>query len=200
MSEAFEHHEKAHEAAHGHHSSNRRIGLMIAILAALLAIAEAAGKSAQTEALNRNIEAANLWAFFQAKTIRMTTMRTAGEAAKLELSADIPQAQRDAIQKQIESWAQTAQRYDTEPETQEGRKELAARAKQAEAVRDHSLAAYHMYEYASAAFQIAIVLASATVITGFLPLAWLSGALGVAGVAISLLGWLAPTALHLGGH
>ncbi|HYG89769.1 MAG TPA: DUF4337 family protein [Azospirillum sp.] len=84
MSEVLEHHEKAHEATHGHHPSNRSIGLMIALLAALLAISEATGKSAQTEALNRNVEAPNLWAFFQAKTIRMTTMRTAAEAAKLE--------------------------------------------------------------------------------------------------------------------
>jgi hypothetical protein len=200
MSEAFEHHEKAHEAAHGGHASNRRIGLMIATLAALLALSEAAGKGAQTEALNRNVEASNLWAFFQAKTIRMTTTRTAADAARLELTADLPDARRDAIQKQADAWLQAAQRYDSEPETQEGRKELAARAKQAEAIRDHSLAAYHLYEYGSAAFQIAIVLASATVITGFLPLAWLSAGLGLLGTAISLVGWLAPTALHLGGH
>ncbi|HYG91829.1 MAG TPA: DUF4337 domain-containing protein [Azospirillum sp.] len=200
MSEAFEHHEKAHEAAHGSHSSNRRIGLMIAALAALLAISEAAGKSAQTEALNRNVEAANLWAFFQAKTIRMTTMRTAAEEVKLQITPDLPDERRATLQKQVDTWNQTAQRYDTEPETQEGRRELAARAKQAEAIRDTSLSAYHMFEYGSAAFQLAIVLASATVITGFLPLAWLSAGLGVLGTAITVIGWLAPTALHLGGH
>lgn len=200
MSEAFEHHEKAHEAAHGGHSNNRRIGLMIATLAALLALSEAAGKGAQTEALNRNVEASNLWAFFQAKSIRMTTMRTAADAARLELTADLPDERKTAIQKQADSWLQAAQRYDTEPETQEGRKELAVRAKHAEEIRDHSLAAYHLYEYGSAAFQIAIVLASATVITGFLPLAWLSAGLGLLGSVISLVGWLAPTALHFGGH
>lgn len=200
MSEAFEHHEKAHEAAHGGQSSNRRIGLMIATLAALLALSEAAGKSAQTEALNRNVEASNLWAFFQAKTIRMTTTRTAADAARLQLTPDLPDERMAAIRKQADTWLQAAQRYDSEPETQEGRKELAARAKHAEDIRDHSLAAYHLYEYGSAAFQIAIVLASATVITGFLPLAWLSAGLGLLGTAISLVGWLAPTALHLGGH
>ena len=47
----------------------------------------------------------------------------------------------------------------------EGRKELAARAKVAEHERDLSLAAYHHFEVGSAALQIAIVLASAEVIT-----------------------------------
>ncbi len=51
---------------------------------------------------------------------------------------------------QSERWRQTAQRYETEPETGEGRKELLARAKAKEEHRDKSLAAYHMFEYASA--------------------------------------------------
>lgn len=200
MSEAFEHHEKAHEAAHGGHGTNRRIGLLIAALAALLAISEAAGKSAQTEALNRNVEASNLWAFFQAKTVRMTTVRTAAEEARLQITPDLPDERKAAIEKQADAWSQMAQRYDTEPETQEGRRELAARAKHAEEIRDTSLAAYHMFEYGSAAYQLAIVLASAAVITSFLPLAWLSVGLGVLGTIITAVGWLAPTALHLGGH
>jgi hypothetical protein len=198
--EALETHEKIEEAAHGHHggnSTNRRIGLMISILAALLAIAEAAGKSAQTEGITRNVEANDLWAFYQAKTIRMTTLRTAAESAQLDLLApDLPEARRAAIQKQIDGWQATARRYDSEPDTNEGRKELIARAKEAEHRRDHAMHAYHLYEYGSAAFQIAIVLASATVITGFLPMAWVAGSLGVAGIAFSALGWLAPGAVH----
>ena len=44
---------------------------------------------------------------------------------------------------------------------------------------------YHNYEFASAAFQIGIVLASAEVITGMVALAWLSGLLGVLGLAFT---------------
>ena len=47
----------------------------------------------------------------------------------------------------------------------------------AEAKRDRTLAAYHHYEVASAAVQIAIVLASASIITSVTALAWLGGGL-----------------------
>ena len=52
-------------------------------------------------------------------------------------------------------------------------------------------------EIASAAFQIGIVLASATIITGMLALAWVSGLLALAGIAITALGLFAPHLLHL---
>jgi Domain of unknown function (DUF4337) len=70
--------EKIEEVAEGHkgsRSTNLRIGLLIAALAALLALLEAGGKSAQTEAINANLQASDLWAFFQSKTARMTTIR-----------------------------------------------------------------------------------------------------------------------------
>ena len=99
--------------------------------------------------------------------------------------------------KQIESWQKTANRYDDEPETNEGRKQLAGRAKEAEELRDLAMARYHHFEVASAAFQIAIVLASATIITGMTLLAWFSGALGVLGLAFTGIGLLAPHAVHV---
>ena len=68
--------------AHVEHGSDKRIALLIAILALFLAIAETGAKSAQTEGISRNVEAANLWAFFQARTIRQTNVRTAAEAAR----------------------------------------------------------------------------------------------------------------------
>ena len=74
-------HEHAEHAEHVEHIglSNKKIALLIAVLALFLAFAEALGKSAQTSAISDNVEASNLWAFFQAKTIRMTTLRTAAE-------------------------------------------------------------------------------------------------------------------------
>jgi hypothetical protein len=185
-------------SAHGapHDSSNKKVALLIAFLALLLAFAETLGKSAQTEALSRNIEAANLWSFFQAKTIRMTTVRTAAEAAELQLS-NASGEQRASLAKRIDDWKKTATRYDSEPETQEGRKELVQRAKAAETKRERSLAAYHHYEMASAALQIAIVLASAQVITGVAFLVWAAAGLGVVGLVFMFIGFLAPTAVHL---
>jgi hypothetical protein len=59
------------------------------------------------------------------------------------------------------------------------------------------MAAYHHYELASAALQIAIVLASAQIITGVAALTWISGTLGVVGLMFSFIGFFAPMAIHL---
>lgn len=185
-------HESVHEAAH---QKDRRVAVLISTLAAFLAIAEMAGKDSQNTALISNQNASNLWAFFQAKTIRMTTMRTAAEQLEATALDGISDGSREKIAKQIAAWKATAGRYDNEPETGEGRKQLAARAKAAEAKRDRALSAYHKYEYSSAAFQIAIVLASASVITGMMALAYLAAGLGLTGIGLAALGWLAPTAL-----
>ena len=183
---------------HGHvDPSNKKIALLISFLAMVLALAETLGKSAQTAALSYNVEASNLWSFFQAKTIRMTTLRTAAEALEFELPKASPPEAKNAIEARIADWKKAVARYDTEPETGEGRKELAARAKAAEERRDRSLAAYHHYEVGSAALQIAIVLASAEVITGVVFLTWLSGGLGLVGIAFCAIGLLAPMAVHL---
>ena len=178
-------------AGHGHiDPSNKKIALMIAVLALVLAFSETLGKAAQTNALSLNIEASNLWAFFQAKTIRQTVLRTAAEQSSLTTP-------NDEAKKQIEAWRKTAQRYQTEPETGEGREELMARAKQAEQKRDRAMAAYHQFELASAAVQIAIVLASASIITSMVALVWIAGALGVLGIAFCVIGFFFPAAVHL---
>jgi hypothetical protein len=193
MSEIQETIEKAHEGAHSEFF-NKRIALLIALLALFLSFSETLGKSAQTEAISANVESSDLWAFFQAKSIRKTQVDTAAEEMKVAADAADP-ATKAAMQKQIDSWKATAARYDSEPSTGEGRKELADRAKEAGEKRDLSMAKYHHYELASAAFQVGIVLASAAVITGMVGLAWFGGVLGVVGVALALLGLFAPHAV-----
>ena len=185
-----------HSAAH-HDEGSKRIALLISMLALVLAFSETPSKSAQTEALSLNIEAANLWGFFQGKTVRSTTVETASEFAALDLVRTTDPKVKEALEKQIASWKKTVERYDSEPETNEGRKELIARAKATEKKRDRALAAYHQYETASAAVQIAIVLASASIITGLATLVWISGALGIVGIVFSAIGFFWPTAVHL---
>src|SRR6266705_2123008 len=121
--------------AHAHvDPANKKVALFIAVLALVLAFAETLGKGAQTSALANHIEASNLWAFFQAKTIRQTTVRTAAE----EMEAQFGQRAPEAVKKQVEAWKKTAERYQSEPETNEGRKELMARAKEMETNRDRA--------------------------------------------------------------
>lgn len=194
-------HESMEHAEHAEHASgeNKKIALLIAVLALFLAISETLGKGAQTESISKNVEASNLWAFFQAKSIRRTVVQTAADQGKLTLGSASDDAMKAAVQKQIDDWQKTAARYRSEPETGEGTEQLSEKAKHAEHERDEATAKYHHFELASAAFQIGIVLASATIITGMLPLAWIAGLLTLAGLGMTVLGAWAPHLLHLHG-
>ena len=189
--ESMEQADQAKEASH----ENRNIALLIAIIALCLALSETLGKGAQTESIAKNVEASNLWAFFQAKSIRRTTVQTAVDQAKLATPGD--DTMKAALQKQIDDWQKTAARYRSEPETGEGQEQLSERAKHAEEERDLAQAKYHHFELASAAFQIGIVLASATIITGIVALAWIAGLLALTGIAFTAIGLFAPHLVHL---
>ena len=179
-----------HGAAHG--AENKGVALLIAILALFLALSEVGAKSSQTEALSNNIQAANLWSFFQARTVRQTQLRTAVEQAELDKTAE----NRAATEAQQARWSSTVSRWESEPATGEGRRELTARAREAEAKRDRNMERYHMFEYSSAAYQVAIVVASASIITGVGLLIWLAGGLGVVGLGLMMLGYFAPGLIH----
>jgi Domain of unknown function (DUF4337) len=194
MSEA---HEQMEHAEHAQHAENKKIALLIAVLALCLSFSETLGKSAQTEALDANVKSADTWAFYQAKDIRKTMVTAIADQTALLAATTTDAAAKAALDKQISTWRTTAAHYESDPKAGNGRKELAVQAKHQEEDRDLALAKYHHYELASAAFQVGIVLASATVITGIVALAWLAGALGIVGLALTALGVFAPTMLTL---
>ncbi len=191
MSEAHEHMEHAEHAQHAT-GENKKIAMLIAVLALFLSFSETLGKSAQTEAMDANVKSADTWAFSQAKDIRRTTVLAAADQTTLLAAGVTDPTAKAAVDKQVDTWRKIAARYESDPSTGEGLKELRARAKNQEEERDLALAKYHNYELASAAFQVGIVLASATLITGILQLAWFSGALGVIGLVMLVLGLFAP--------
>ena len=170
--------------AHG--SENKTVALIIAVLALMLAVAEILGQKAQTQTLQSNIEASNLWAFFQAKTMRRAMADTAADEMETMLVGVTSDAQKKAMTDRIARFRATAQRMESEPETNEGRKELIVRAKAAEAIRDKSGIKHYRFELASGSFQIAIVVASAAIITGIAAMLW--GAAGLAAIGIIFLG------------
>ena len=195
------------EHGHGHgivEGENKKIAILISVFVLLLAIAETLGKSAQTNALSFNVEASDLWAFYQAKTIRKTTMETAAEQMDVDVQLAQNPAVKDLLAKRVREWRDRAARYESEPKPGnkgEGRKELMARALEAEAKRDHAMAKYHNFEIGSAAFQIAIVLASSYLITGVVQLLWGAFGVGAIGLLFGLIGLMAPHALaFLGTH
>ena len=192
-------HEQLEHAEHVEHASqtNKRIALLISVLALFLALSEVLGKNSQTHAITYNVKANDLWPFYQAKHVRQTVLNTAAEQMQLEVDRATDPAVKERLTKTIDGWKKTIARYDNEPSTNEGRKQLMARAQDAEHRRDLALARYHHYELASAAFQIGIVLASAEVITGIVALVYLSGMLGVIGIVFTAICLWAPHAVHL---
>jgi hypothetical protein len=198
-------HEVEHRINHGHaeghgrkgaENQNKKIALLISVIALFLALAETLGKSAQTAGLELNIKASDTWGFFQAKTIRQTALRTAAEAMVTELTGRPEDASKAAMSKQVDAWNATVKRYESDPKEGDGRKELRARAEQYERDRDVAMSRYHNYELGSAAYQIGIVLASASVITGMIGLAYCAAGLGVVGLIFTGLGLFAPDVPH----
>jgi hypothetical protein len=201
--EATERAEHVEEA--GHH--NKGVALLIAVLALILAFSETLGKSAQTAALTHTVQASDTWGFYQARNIRATTVSTAKEVLELEAAALTDPTPKAAVTQKIADWEKRIKRWESDPDKKEGMKELMEKAKHLEERRDHELEQYHNYEIASAALQIGIVLASASIITSMVILAWLGGALGIVGLAFMGIGLYAPDLLmhlfaagHAAGH
>ena len=170
--------------------SNKKIALVIAVLALFLAISETLSKAYQTEVITKQVEASNLWSFFQAKSIRKTTTDVALQSAQISPNAADPK-----VAEQIKKWAAASKRYDTEPDTGEGRKELAERAKKAQALGELANNKYHNLEISSGVLQVAIVLASSAIITNVMMLAWLAGGLGIVAVGFGIFAMFGVAAL-----
>jgi hypothetical protein len=175
--------------------SNRYVALLIAVLALFLAFSEMLGKNAEKASTQANIEANNLWAFFQAKTIRRALAQNFVELTELESVGLADDVKKAAITKQIASWKALASRMESEPDTNEGRRELMKRAQDAEKKRDRENQKNEGFEVASAILQVSIVVASAMIITGVAFLAYVAGGLGVIAVGIMSLAQFAPHVL-----
>lgn len=147
-----------------------KAGWVITVLAALLAINTLMGGSNSSKILNNTIEANNTWSFYQAKSIKQTLTemrRDDALAAKDTKKADALQAKVD--------------RYESDPATGEGKKELMAKAKSLEADRAVAKQRSPWYTYSGSLFQIAIVLLTASILAVSMPLFWASGVVGLVG-------------------
>jgi uncharacterized protein DUF4337 len=163
----------------------------IAILAMLLAITGLGGANAGKEATNNNIYAANQYAFYQAKNIRQTDYNLAADAIELAFLQDgsLNAEAKAALQAKAETYRKTAARYESEPETQEGKKELIARAKDYESKRDYALKQDPYFDYAEALLQIAIVLISVSIVATLPWLAIFGGIIGAVGGLLMVNGY-----------
>ncbi len=179
--------QEAHEK-----SGNKWVAVYIAILAVALAITGMGASNAMKDMLSNNIEASNLWSFFQAKTIRKTGIDSAADQMGLILAANpaLPEAARKQIEDTIKRYRAISARYESEPDTKEGRKELIARAKEKEKARDTAQRKDPYFDFAEALIQIAIVLASVSLITRTSLLLIVSFAMSGLGIFLSANGFL----------
>ena len=176
MSESLE---RAHETIEKHSSHSdpwaRWVAILVSMLAAVLALSEIGGKAAQNAYLTHHVALSNEWAFYQAKNLR-AVMRTS-EAALL---SSLPNAQDPATQTRIKDANEYIVRMRDDPAGGEGMKQLAVKAKELETERDEAEHRYHNYEYAVGALQIAIVLASVSVVTRMRAMTYGAAAIGAA--------------------
>jgi hypothetical protein len=145
-----------------------KAGWLITVLAALLAINTLMGGSNSSKVLNNTIEANNTWSFYQAKSIKQTLT---------EMKYD------DAVSsnktKLAENLKTKIDRYESDPTTGEGKKELMAKARKLEEDRAIAKSRSPWYTYAGSLFQIAIVLLTASILAVNMRLYWASIGVGI---------------------
>lgn len=188
--EAQETAELMEQKVHGDKNQNRS-ALTISILAMVLAIASLGGSNAMKEATQENILAANAYAFYQAKSIRQTEYKLAAADLELQMARE-PNMNANAkalYEKKLADYKKTIDRYESEPETKEGKKELMVRAKEHEAIRDHAMLQDPWFDYAEGALQIAIVLLSVSIVAGIPALYWAGTLLGTLGFISTVNGY-----------
>jgi hypothetical protein len=185
MSEQFEHAQEhlehaAHE--HGGSTSHTRAAVIIGIMAALLAITEFAAKDAQTNYLTNHIAASDTWAQYQAKSVRRTI-----STAQADVLESLPACNDPLVKKRIADARASADRMRSEPGA-DGMEQLTEKAHDQEHERDHEMHRNHMLEIASGGLQIAIVLASISVVINLPAFMLISVVVGGASVIYALLG------------
>lgn len=198
--QSLEHHEHAGHIAHGEHKEHEApvhaganaaqwTALLVAFLAAGLAIGEQGAKHAEIRVQQQAINAADSWAQYQAKSTRGTIAKdVAAIVGVLDVGSDPAAiARRDAL---IEKLRAEQDGYEHDPK--DGKEAISHRAREMEHEREHSLEQTHTYHNGSAAYELGIVLATASAITRSKPLLYVALALGAAGIAFSLLGYFAP--------
>jgi hypothetical protein len=151
-----------------------KAGWVITVIAALLAVNTYISSGNSSKVLNNTIKANDTWAFYQAKSIKQTLA---------EQSYD------DAIgRKQFEKAEKLKakiNRYESEPETGEGKKELMVKARALEAERDSVRKSGPWMTFSGMAYQLGIVLLTASILAVSVPLFW--GSIVVSGVGALLM-------------
>jgi hypothetical protein len=195
--EASEIAEKIHGHGHEAHSAEadanfrKYTGIYLGIVAMLLAITALGGAHATKTIVNSNIQASDTYGFYQARNIRQTVYQLAAEQLDAELVAQpgMPDAARSKLEGMVKRYRERVDRYESDPTTGEGKKELLEKAREFEARRDHAAERDPNFDFAEALFQIAIVVGSVSIVAASRSLVKLSGVLAIAGTLLMINGY-----------
>jgi hypothetical protein len=172
------------------HGADRWIAVYIALLAVLLSVCGIGGGNSTKDSTRLNIQASDTWSYYQAKNMRQTSYKLAAETLQLRLGEPgLPEAQRKQIEERVAAYDAEIGRLESDPQRGEGKKELTAKARDFENQRDAALRQDPYFDYAQAFLQIAIVLASASIVLGNRLLLAGSGLLGVLGASLMVNGF-----------
>ena len=154
-----------------------KAGWVITVLAALLAVNTYVGNGFSSSILQNTIKANDTWNFYQAKSIKQSIAEGQLEEAK-------DPKRRAELQAKID-------RYESDPAKGEGKKELMAKARALEEARDEAKKHTPWLTFAGTAFQLAIVLLSASILAVSMPMFWGSVVVGLVGSVLMSQGiWL----------
>jgi hypothetical protein len=152
-----------------------KAGMVINIFALLLAVNAWYGGKLGSTVLNNTIKANDTYSFYQAKSIKQSLAEQ-----------NLYEAQHNGDKARAAEMAAKIDRYENEPK--EGKKDLMIKAKALEAERDDAKTRSPWIGYASTAYQLAIVLLSASILAVSMPLFWGSFVVAGFGLLLSLNG------------
>jgi len=166
---------------------DKKVAIYISALAVLLAVAATGSNDAMKSAQQAGFQVNDQYAFYQSKYVRQSQLKLASDQLQLKIDetpnlASLPEAARKLIETKKDEYDKEVARL--ESNARNGKKELLAKAESCENQRNLALAQHPFYDYSMAMLQIAIVLASASIIMGtpFL----LYGSFGVGAFAVLL--------------
>ena len=177
---------------------DKKVAIYISILAVLLAIAATGSNDAMKTAQQAGFQGNDHYAYYQSKYVRQSQLKLAEDQLQLKLDEtpnldSLPEAARKLIQTKKAEYDKEIQKLETDG--RHGKTELLALAESCDNQRKVALAQHPFYDYSMAMLQIAIVLASASIVMGtpFL----LYGSFGVGAFAVLL--FLNGASLFYGG-
>jgi len=152
-----------------------KAGMVINVFALCLAVNAWYGGKLGSTVLNNTIKANDTYSFYQAKSIKQSLAEQ-----------NLYEAQHNGDRARAEEMAAKIDRYENEPG--EGKQDLMKKAKALEAERDDAKQRSPWIGYASTAYQMAIVVLSASILAVSMYLFWASFAVAGFGLLLSLNG------------